>query len=92
VEIHTGAYAEAAGSDRTSEFTRIETAARQAEERGLIVHAGHGLHYENVQAIAAIDQIAELNIGHSIIARAVFTGIGRAVADMKQLMKDARVR
>ena len=90
VEIHTGAYAEAADSNRMTEFTRIETAARQAEERGLIVHAGHGLHYENVQAIAAIDQIAELNIGHSIIARAVFTGIGRAVADMKQLMKVAR--
>lgn len=92
VEIHTGAYAEAEVSERDAELQRIVTGAMHAREQGLIVHAGHGLHYDNVQPIAAIDEIVELNIGHSIIARALFSGIGTAVAEMKRLMNEARAR
>ncbi|HEX2140519.1 MAG TPA: pyridoxine 5'-phosphate synthase [Woeseiaceae bacterium] len=89
VEIHTGAYAEAGDDSRAAEFDRIAAAAARARELGLIVHAGHGLHYGNVQPIAGIPAIAELNIGHAIIARAVFDGIGAAVREMKRLMLDA---
>lgn len=89
VEIHTGAYAEAGPGGRP-ELERVAAAASYAHERGLVVHAGHGLHYENVHAIAAIGEIVELNIGHSIIARSVMTGIGAAVAEMKRLMAEAR--
>ena len=90
VEIHTGAYADAPDERRGQALRRVAEAARYARERGLIVHAGHGLHYANVQAIAAIGDIVELNIGHSIIARAVMTGIGAAVSEMKRLMIEAR--
>lgn len=91
IEIHTGRYADAAtGDSREAERARILESARLAVEAGLRVHAGHGLHYHNVHAIAAIPQIRELNIGHAIIARALFTGLGRAVAEMKQLMREAR--
>ncbi len=92
VEIHTGAYAEADDNERGAELHRIVAGARRARELGLIVHAGHGLHYDNVRAIAAIDEIVELNIGHAIIARALFSGIGEAVAEMKRLMNEARAR
>ena len=92
VEIHTGAYAEADDNERGAELQRIVAGARRARELGLIVHAGHGLHYDNVRAIAAIDEIVELNIGHAIIARALFSGIGEAVAEMKRLMNEARAR
>jgi pyridoxine 5-phosphate synthase len=92
VEIHTGAYAEVDGRETDAELQRIVAGAKYARERGLIVHAGHGLHYDNVQPIAAIDEIVELNIGHAIIARALFSGIGEAVAEMKRLMNEARVR
>lgn len=91
IEIHTGHYAGAADADeRTRELTRIVAAVEQAQQLGLQVNAGHGLHYHNVQAIAAIPAIRELNIGHAIVARAVFTGLQAAVREMKRLMQAAR--
>lgn len=90
VELHTGAYAEAQGATRTQELTRIQQAARHAAGLGLVVNAGHGLHYHNVQAIAAIGEIVELNIGHAIVARALFDGLATAVSEMKRLMLAAR--
>ena len=92
VELHTGAYAEAVGEHRGRELKRIETAARHAASLGLTVHAGHGLHYHNVQPIAAIPEIVELNIGHAIVAHAVIHGLATAVAEMKRLMLQARAR
>ena len=88
--MHTGAYAAAEGRDEQVELERIESAAKHADDIGLIVNAGHGLHYGNVTAIARIAQIVELNIGHAIIARAVFDGLTTAVGDMKNLMNQAR--
>jgi pyridoxine 5-phosphate synthase len=90
VELHTGAYADAIGEQRARELTRVQDAARQASALGLTVHAGHGLNYHNVQPIAAIAEIVELNIGHAIIARAVIDGIRVAVSEMKRLMLEAR--
>ena len=90
VELHTGAYADASGSQRAVELERIQRAAHHAAALGLTVHAGHGLNYHNVQPIAAIAAIVELNIGHAIVARAVFSGMAAAVAEMKQLMLAAR--
>ncbi len=91
IELHTGGYADAATSaQRAEELFRITAAARLAVSAGLEVHAGHGLDYHNVSPIAGIAEIVELNIGHAIVARAVFTGLAAAVADMKQLMRDAR--
>jgi pyridoxine 5-phosphate synthase len=90
IELHTGAYADHAGAAQARELVRIITAARHAASLGLIVNAGHGLHYHNVQPIAEIPEIAELNIGHSIVARSVFVGLGAAVREMKQLMLGAR--
>ena len=90
VELHTGAYAEAAGSGRERELARLAAAARQAMAIGLVAHAGHGLDYRNVQPVAALPELRELNIGHAIVARAVSSGIGPAVADMKRLMREAR--
>jgi pyridoxine 5-phosphate synthase len=90
VELHTGAYAEAVGEQQAREFKRIEVAARHAAKLGLTVHAGHGLHYHNVQAIAAIAEIVELNIGHAIVAHAVIHGLAPAVSEMKRLMLQAR--
>ncbi|NNG12098.1 MAG: pyridoxine 5'-phosphate synthase [Halobacteria archaeon] len=91
IEIHTGHYADAADGDaRLAELARIVEAVRAGVDAGLRVHAGHGLHYHNVKAIAALPDILELNIGHAIIARALFTGLGEAVAEMKRLMLEAR--
>lgn len=90
VELHTGQYAESDGDEQQAELQRIKEAARYGHSLGLVINAGHGLHYENVAAIAGIDEIVELNIGHSIIARAVFDGMGMAVAEMKRLMLEAR--
>ena len=90
VELHTGKYADAIGEEaRAAELERIRAGAAYADKLGMIVHAGHGLHYENVQPVASIPQIVELNIGHSIIAEAVFEGLARAVAKMKALMLEA---
>ncbi len=90
VELHTGAYADADGVSQAEELRRIADAARYGHERGLIVNAGHGLHYGNVAPIARIPEIVELNIGHSIVARAVFDGLAVAVSEMKRLMTEAR--
>ncbi|MFZ2507064.1 MAG: pyridoxine 5'-phosphate synthase [Steroidobacteraceae bacterium] len=90
VELHTGSYSEACGADRARELGRLRAAARHAAVGGLIAHAGHGLDYHNVQPVAAIPELVELNIGHAIIARAVMTGLGPAVAEMKRLMREAR--
>lgn len=90
VELHTGAYAEATGEALARELKRVQDAARHASRIGLTVHAGHGLNYHNVQPIAAIAEIVELNIGHAIVARAVIDGMSTAVAEMKRLMLQAR--
>jgi pyridoxine 5-phosphate synthase len=90
VELHTGAYAEREGSHQATELERLRTGARLAAGLGIEVHAGHGLNYHNVQPVAAIRDIVELNIGHSIIARALFDGLSVAVRDMKQLMAAVR--
>jgi pyridoxine 5-phosphate synthase len=90
VELHTGAYAEREGSHQATELERLRTGARFAAGLGIEVHAGHGLNYHNVQPVAAIRDIVELNIGHSIIARALFDGLSVAVRDMKQLMAAVR--
>jgi len=90
IELHTGAYAEAAGGQRAIELERLHASARLGASLGLEVHAGHGLHYQNVGPVAAIGEIVELNIGHAIIARAVFVGLERAVREMKALMQAAR--
>jgi pyridoxine 5-phosphate synthase len=91
IEIHTGAYADAhAASEVETELERIRDAAAYASDIGLKVNAGHGLHYHNVRAVAAIPQIAELNIGHAIVAHALFVGFAEAVREMKALMQQAR--
>lgn len=90
VELHTGAYADSTGSRQATELERLHAGARLAASLGLEVHAGHGLHYHNVQPVAAIREIVELNIGHAIIARAVFDGLSAAVREMKALMVAAR--
>jgi len=88
VEFHTGEYANAReGPDRDREFVRLAEAARAAQAAGLVVHAGHGLNYTNVRRIAAIPGMTELNIGHSIISRAVFVGLRRAVREMVRLIE-----
>ncbi len=90
VELHTGAYADSTGERQAMELMRIAEAARFGSRIGLTVHAGHGLNYHNVQPVAAIPEIVELNIGHAIVARAVMDGIGPAVREMKALMDAAR--
>jgi pyridoxine 5-phosphate synthase len=91
IEIHTGAYAEAEGELAVkAELRRIAVAATYAAEKGLKVNAGHGLTYHNVQPIAALPEMHELNIGHAIIGQAVMCGLPAAVTDMKLLMREAR--
>jgi len=88
IELHTGSYAEAFNTvEEDKTFAELEKAAVFAQNIGLKVNAGHGLNYHNVKKVAAIAGMSELNIGHSIISRAVFTGIDRAVKDMKELLK-----
>ncbi|HEX7648991.1 MAG TPA: pyridoxine 5'-phosphate synthase [Noviherbaspirillum sp.] len=92
IEIHTGRYAEARTEDEVRrELERVQAAVAEGVKRGLKVNAGHGLHYTNVQAIAAIPEIAELNIGHAIVAHAVFIGWQNAVKEMKSIMVAARL-
>ncbi|MBI4720349.1 MAG: pyridoxine 5'-phosphate synthase [Chitinivibrionia bacterium] len=86
VEIHTGSYANAAAGALDKELAAIKDAALAAKRLGMAVHAGHGLNYHNVTPILAIPEIEELNIGHAIIARAVFVGLDRAVRDMLRAM------
>ena len=90
IELHTGAYANAAGAAQAREFERLRVAAKLAASPGLTVNAGHGLNYHNVEPIAAIPEIVELNIGHAILARAVIDGLAKAVRDMKELMRASR--
>lgn len=90
IEIHTGTYCNAKGAKREKEWRTIVEAARYAKGLGLEVHGGHGLNYENVQPIARIPEMVELNIGHSIIARAVIVGIQQAVREMKKLLAAAK--
>lgn len=91
IELHTGHYADLReGPELEAELGRIQSAATRAQSLGLIVNAGHGLNYHNVVPIARIPEIHELNIGHAIIARALFSGLDQAVRDMKALMENAR--
>ncbi|QCO16739.1 pyridoxine 5'-phosphate synthase (plasmid) [Azospirillum brasilense] len=91
VELHTGAYCDApAGAERAAELERIVRAAAHAEAIGLECHAGHGLSYETVGAVAAIPTIVELNIGHFLIGEAIFVGLGNTLQRMRAVMKDAR--
>ena len=91
IELHTGAYADAASeAAQQAELKKIAAGASYAHNAGLKVNAGHGLHYHNVQPIAALPEIFELNIGHAIIARAAFDGLGKAVRDMQITMQAAR--
>ena len=90
VELHSGAYADADAGAQQAELQRIIDAAAYGQQIGLTVHAGHGLHYENVKPVAEIPEIVELNIGHAIVARAIFEGFTEAVRDMKRLMTEAR--
>ncbi len=91
IELHTGAYADSSGAAQAAELSRLLASAQLGARLGLSVHAGHGLHYHNVQPVAAIREIVELNIGHAIVARAIFVGLQSAVRDMKALMMAARV-
>lgn len=91
IELHTGCYADAHSVvEQQKELERIEAAAQYAHQLGLVVNAGHGLHYHNVQLIAQIPELHELNIGHAIIARALFCGLSEAVKQMRQLMQESR--
>lgn len=91
IELHTGTYAELSRPDDVqAELKRIQQAAELAHSLGLVVNAGHGLHYHNVQPIAAIKVIEELNIGHAIVAQAVYSGLPAAIVEMKRLMIEAR--
>jgi pyridoxine 5-phosphate synthase len=91
IEIHTGTYANASSEQRRKKaLNEVRRAAAHATGLGLAVHAGHGLTYQNVQPVAAIPEIEELNIGHSIVSNAVFWGLEEAVRRMKQLVQDAR--
>jgi pyridoxine 5-phosphate synthase len=92
VELHTGAYADAQSeAARARELLAVVQGVEAADALGLTVHAGHGLHYHNVEIIAALPQLRELNIGHAIIARALFTGLPEAVREMKRLLREARL-
>lgn len=94
VEIHTGAYYEAAVATDPKriqeEFDKIKASATHAASLGLEVHAGHGLTFKNVQPVAALPEIAELNIGHFLVGESVFMGLGETIKEMKRLMQDAR--
>jgi pyridoxine 5-phosphate synthase len=91
IEIHTGCYADAhTDAEQAYELKRIADMAAYAHGKGLVVNAGHGLHYHNVKPIAAIPELYELNIGHAVVARAAIDGLEKAVRDMKQLMLEGR--
>ncbi len=90
VEFHTGRYAHVEGEERSTELRRITDAVALAAKNGIEPHAGHGLTFDNVQPIAAIPQIAELNIGHFLIGEAIFEGLGPVVRKMRRLMEEAR--
>ena len=91
IELHTGRYADTEGAEQAAELERVQRGVLHGVSKGLKVNAGHGLHYTNVQAIAAIPDIAELNIGHAIVAHAVFVGWENAVREMKAIMVSTRL-
>jgi len=91
IELHTGRYADTEGAEQAAELERVQRGVLHGVSKGLKVNAGHGLHYTNVQAIAAIPDIAELNIGHAIVAHAVFAGWENAVREMKAIMVSTRL-
>lgn len=86
VELHTGAYAEASGRAAGEELSRLRHAVEVGRRLGLVVNAGHGLDYHNIRPVAAIDDIAEFNIGHAIVSRSIFTGLDAAVREMRRLV------
>ncbi|HPS37419.1 MAG TPA: pyridoxine 5'-phosphate synthase, partial [Candidatus Omnitrophota bacterium] len=90
IEIHTGSYANAKGSQKEKELIRIEKAALLGAKLGLRIHAGHGLNYENIFPLLKVSQIVEFNIGHSIVSRAVFVGLSKAVKEMKKIITSGR--
>jgi pyridoxine 5-phosphate synthase len=90
VELHTGEYANARGTERAEQLERLRRAAALGRSLGLAVHAGHGLTYENVAPVAAVEEIEELNIGHSIVSRSVLVGMERAVREMARTLRRAR--
>ena len=90
VEFHTGRFAHVAGEERASELKRIADCAALAVKNGIEPHAGHGLAFANVQPVAAIPQLAELNIGHFLVGEAIFTGLEASVRRMRELMREAR--
>lgn len=93
VELHTGEYANASkNAEKAAELTRLADAAIHAHAVGLAVHAGHGLTYENVEPVAALAHVEELNIGHSVVSRAIFVGLERAVREMKEIVLQAPKR
>jgi pyridoxine 5-phosphate synthase len=87
IELHTGSYANAFGEEKNGELERLQAAAIAGHQQGLRVNAGHGLNYENLTPFLAVPHLAELNIGHSIVARSVFVGFESAVGEMKSLLK-----
>jgi pyridoxine 5-phosphate synthase len=89
VEIHTGAFANATGLERQKRLEEIETAALWCQDNGFTLHAGHGLNYHNTYDLLHLPSLRELNIGHSIVSRSVFTGLERAVNDMKKILEHA---
>jgi len=91
IELHTGRYADTEGAEQEAELERVRRGVLYGASKGLKVNAGHGLHYTNVQAIAAIPDIAELNIGHAIVAHSVFVGWENAVREMKAIMVSTRL-
>jgi pyridoxine 5-phosphate synthase len=90
VELHTGEYANADADHAAEQLARLEHGGQWIRDGGMRLHAGHGLNYRNVQPIAAIEGMAELNIGHAIVSRAVFVGLREAVRGMKKLMQESR--
>lgn len=90
IELHTGEYANTQGTERDCQLARLRRAAEVGRAAGLAVHAGHGLTYENVAPVAAVAEIEELNIGHSIVSRSIFTGMEAAVRDMAGIIERAR--
>jgi pyridoxine 5-phosphate synthase len=92
VEFHTGEYANAEGEGKGRELARLHRAVREGRDGGLAVHAGHGLTYQNILPVAALPELEEVNIGHSIVSRAVLVGMERAVREMRALLREAPVR
>lgn len=88
IELHTGNYADFKGEEKDKELIKIQQATQYARDAGILVNAGHGLHYENVQNIAKINGIHELNIGHAIVAKALFVGWENAVIEMKEIIDE----